>query len=66
MRTAQQKASSELQFATDKDEANTPTPTVAPVVDMSPIALRGRFEAYKSLEFTSEVIRQIQSLHEAP
>jgi hypothetical protein len=38
---------------------------VEPVDDASPIALRGRFEAYKSLEFASEVIRQIQSLREA-
>ena len=65
MRTAQHKAASELQVAPAKDEANSSTASVAPVVDMSPIAIRGRFKSYKSLEFASEVIRQIQSLHEA-
>jgi hypothetical protein len=47
------------------DEADSPNANVAPVIDTSPVALRGRFEAYKSLEFASEVIRQIQSLHES-
>jgi hypothetical protein len=59
-----QQAVGELQMASANAEAPITIPAVAPAVDTSPIALRGRFEAYKSLAFASEIIRQIQSLPE--
>jgi serine/threonine protein kinase len=40
-------------------------PAVVPVNDASPLALRGRFQDYLSLEFTSEVLRQIERLLES-
>lgn len=41
------------------DNAGSP-PTVVPVNDATPLALRGRFKEHMSLEFTSEMVRQIQ------
>ena len=35
-------------------------PVVVPVNDSTPLALRGRFKEHMGLEFTSEVLRQIQ------
>jgi hypothetical protein len=37
----------------------------APANDMTPLALRGRFKEHMSLEFTSEVLRQIEQRFEA-
>ena len=37
-----------------------PPPAVVPVNDATPLALRGRFKEHMSLEFASEVLRQIQ------
>ena len=47
-----------LETAKDCD-SNAP-PVVAPINDVSPLALRGRFKEFMRLEFTSEVLRQIQ------
>jgi hypothetical protein len=41
-------------------DSNAP-PAVAPINDATPLALRGRFKEFVGLEFTSEVLRQIQS-----
>ncbi|MEX0642772.1 MAG: tubulin-like doman-containing protein [Pirellulales bacterium] len=47
-------------------DGNPPSPLpVPPVNEAAPLALRGRFKEYLSLEFTSEVLRQIQRLLES-
>ena len=59
VRDEQQAASvPKLEAATDGD-AGAP-PAVVPVNDATPLALRGRFKEHMSLEFASEVLRQIQ------
>lgn len=45
-----------LRAATDAGAA----PVVEPINDATPLALRGRFNEYMALEFTSEVLGQIQ------
>jgi serine/threonine protein kinase len=54
-----------VQFEPGVDSTQFSTIVVAPLDDISPVALRDRFEKYKTLEFASEVLRQIQLLREA-
>jgi serine/threonine protein kinase len=55
----QQHADGTPKLETAKDDSNTP-PDVVPVNDATALALRGRFKEFMRIEFTSEVLRQIQ------
>lgn len=59
VREAEQ-AASEAKLVPANDENPNAPRAVVPVNEAAPLALRGRFKEYKSLEFASEVLRQIQ------
>ena len=59
VREAQQ-AASEAKLDPASNESSDAPPAVVPVNDATPLALRGRFKEHQSLEFASEVLRQIQ------
>jgi hypothetical protein len=65
VKAAQTQAASEYSIASANGDSVSSTSTTAPVVDTSPISLRGRFGAWKSLKFTSAVIQRIQYLRDA-
>lgn len=59
VREAEQ-AASEAKLAPASDENPDAPRAVVPVNEAAPLALRGRFKDHKSLEFASEVLRQVQ------
>jgi serine/threonine protein kinase len=60
VRDEQRAVSTPKLAAAPEGEPGTPR-AVVPVNDATPLALRGRFKEYVGLEFTSEVLRQIQN-----
>jgi serine/threonine protein kinase len=61
----EQQAASVPKLDTAKSSGSNAPPAVVPVDDATPLALRARFKEYVSLEFATEVLRQIQRQRES-
>jgi serine/threonine protein kinase len=61
----EQQAASVPKLDTAENTGANGPPAVVPVNDATPLALRSRFKEYLSLEFASEVLRQIQHQRES-